>query len=108
MKMTEKMINKINKNLTLFALTLTCFWVAAERIYSFYITSMPIGSVGDCYSVHYITLEKNWQMKILENDWQNKLSLVEMKLLDENNYIVVGNYSFTQQRQLTPKRIECK
>ena len=68
---------KINlRKCTLAALTCFCFWIAFERVHSFYIESIPVGREGSCFDIKYPDFKEHFQMRIALNDMKRKESIV--------------------------------
>lgn len=108
-KTMETMITKINsRNLTLFALTCVCFWVAFSRIHSFYVEHVPIGPEGACYNIKYPDFKEHYQIQIFRNDFESKSSMVMISLLNVPTERWSYVYTFSELRMLSPKRMECK
>lgn len=102
-------MKKINvRQVTLAALTCFCFWVAGERIHDFWKINIPLGFAGECFMIHYPGTKDNYQMRILENNNEEKGSLVSISLLEPKNDSWMEQFTYVQQRMLSPKKMECQ
>ena len=100
---------KINKNKVILAsLVGFCFWISVERVHDFYINTFPLGKPGNCYSIKYPELKERFQMKILDNNSEEKMSYVSISLFRDTRSQWLDRYTYLQLRMIDPKRVECK
>jgi hypothetical protein len=97
----------IVRKITILGLTLVCFGVAAERIRDFYITSLPIGFVGECFDIKFPNFKFHYKMLILSNDMDKKESYVEFSRTNGNNNKWRDIFGFEQEKMINAKRMKC-
>jgi len=99
----------MNKNKILLAsLVGFCFWISVERVRDFYINTFPLEKPGNCYSIKYPQLKERFQMKILDNNSEEKMSYVSISLLKKSQYQWLDRYTYLQLRMIDPKHMECQ
>ena len=100
---------KINlRKCTLAALTFFCFWIALERVHSFYVENVPIGMEGSCFDIRYPDFKDHFQMRIAMNDNVEHKSFVTISLLKDPSEYWTDEYTYFQLRMLNPKKMECQ
>lgn len=85
-----------------------CMYIAFERCRSFYLENIPVGAELECFDVQFPELKEHMQMRILNNYWQEKRSMVMLKFLPNGNESWSEDFTFAQQRTLNPKKMECQ
>ena len=102
-------MKKNSKNkLILMAVTALCFWVAAERINDWYKINVSVGSVGDCFSIHYPNTDVKYRLRILSNVPEQNFSDVAISTLENPDDEWLDEFSYSQIRSLEPNKMECK
>lgn len=101
---------KLNaRKITISSLVAVCFWVAFERLHQTYMQNIPIGFVGDCFSIKYPQLDGRFQIKILTNDNEDRSSSIAISDISKgHNEAWVERYKYSQLRMLDPKKMECQ
>jgi hypothetical protein len=96
------------RKVTLAALVGFCFWIAFEHIHESYIENVPLGFVGECFNIQYPHMRDHFQMRILKNENEDNKSQVEITLIPKADGAWLEDFTYFQQRMLSPKKMECK